>query len=512
MLREKDGVFSGRMARGSMMTEEPGEASFSVRQRDGAEDPWANDAWPYPHFKRERSKPIETPDKWAEDTRGNFSGLSGSFLSLSLSPRNNHFSKSNHSLVASSENWSLGKTGLSIPGILECGEVKLTQRENQKESVLQDYPFISSSPIGYFSEKEGFNSNTQSPLVNEDVIPGSDCVFGASHSDQQDLEDLESYSFLPSSIVEAAINPDKNFINRPSRQSEDDSIFLRSSSNSVFENSKDVISTRYYGPGSFSEASCHPLAVEDDNSFSLENPDFLLFEETDRTYYGSVTHPLHSQHIPQQHAQSRRVCTFFIQGNCRYGEFCRSSHFTGDSCPHCDKKCGESIEQQQLHLSICEELDLIIEDRVMSKDFECCLCGENIVSSGRKFGLLTGCNHSFCLKCIREWKGETSHKRDHIRRCPECRKESLFVIPSDRMILEPDRKEKAIAKYRDKLSQIPCKWHDYGHGSCPFGKSCFYLHSIEDRKFTNTQRSRHAENADGHVEVMRNVCLADFLR
>lgn len=50
---------------------------------------------------------------------------------------------------------------------------------------------------------------------------------------------------------------------------------------------------------------------------------------------------------------------------------------------------------------------------------------EMILSSGKKLGLLPGCNHIFCLECLRVWRTGSSEKaRENARLCPLCRKTS----------------------------------------------------------------------------------------
>ena len=47
---------------------------------------------------------------------------------------------------------------------------------------------------------------------------------------------------------------------------------------------------------------------------------------------------------------------------------------------------------------------------------ECGICLEPVLGKAtpgeRKFGLLTGCDHPFCLRCIREWRQKTDAGAD----------------------------------------------------------------------------------------------------
>ena len=48
----------------------------------------------------------------------------------------------------------------------------------------------------------------------------------------------------------------------------------------------------------------------------------------------------------------------------------------------------------------------------------------------RVAGLLSGCDHTFCLDCIRVWRARLDLPRETVRACPMCREESFLVVPS----------------------------------------------------------------------------------
>ncbi|AUI80716.1 N1R-like RINg finger host range protein [White-tailed deer poxvirus] len=67
------------------------------------------------------------------------------------------------------------------------------------------------------------------------------------------------------------------------------------------------------------------------------------------------------------------------------------------------------------------------EDYELSKTKECNICMENIYDKekiyNRYFGIISSCNHVFCMGCITIWrKNKTT--------CPLCRKKFIFVIKS----------------------------------------------------------------------------------
>ncbi|KAF1794758.1 Zinc finger, RING-type, conserved site [Phytophthora cactorum] len=188
-----------------------------------------------------------------------------------------------------------------------------------------------------------------------------------------------------------------------------------------------------------------------------------------------------------------KICTFFLQGLCRYGDTCFYSH----SLP-------ERVESEEEMLAMGEEIRL-------SQDLECGICYEVILQKGERFGLLSGCNHSFCLTCLRNWRSSEDQPRQTVRQCPVCRVETKFIIPSGRMVIRPERKKILIDVYRKNLSGIPCRHFDEGRGTCPFGTSCFYAHRYPDGTLASRQ-VRTAVDADGQYDVLRQVRLENFLK
>jgi len=67
-----------------------------------------------------------------------------------------------------------------------------------------------------------------------------------------------------------------------------------------------------------------------------------------------------------------------------------------------------------------------------SAELTCGICLDPVLSPHRKggaFGLLEGCDHSFCHRCLREWRQTHALRPDVARACPECRTPSHFVVP-----------------------------------------------------------------------------------
>ncbi len=112
------------------------------------------------------------------------------------------------------------------------------------------------------------------------------------------------------------------------------------------------------------------------------------------------------------------LCPFALQGQCRYAEKCKYLH--GLQCPHCLKYClhpNASKEQHEEHEKSCFKKKMSLlhneEEKEASKNMECVICMENVMSKADpRFGLLSksdffhllDCPHCVCLSCIRSWR------------------------------------------------------------------------------------------------------------
>ena len=243
-------------------------------------------------------------------------------------------------------------------------------------------------------------------------------------------------------------------------------------------------------------------------------------------------------------------CSYFAQGNCRYGDRCRFSHsdyppvasttkYSGKPSSHdvsaslipsqaghacfTGAAAGTTASQQQEATSAdanlqVQEVETEAEERI------CAICFE----LPTKFGLLTGCDHIFCYECLMEWRKAQFHTRNNNnnnnsdddsddddddstrsnteeetktqRACPTCRNHSDYVIPSKVYAKSSQGKEEIIAEYKRRLSCIPCKHfmkNGQKLGSCPFGRDCFYQHFDKNGKdikqFDKSVSELHAE-------------------
>lgn len=151
----------------------------------------------------------------------------------------------------------------------------------------------------------------------------------------------------------------------------------------------------------------------------------------------------------------------------------------------------------------------------------------------KKFGLLTGCDHVFCIDCLRHWRKEqkkdaselsslipgrddVSSASDRVRACPTCRQVSDFVVPSDKFCVGVE-KVQVVGAYKARLSCIPCKRFNGRLGSCPFGRDCFYAHrrsggqdmkrKDKSKKELWEAKQRRAQNR--HVDFLTSLYWLD---
>ncbi|XP_068134372.1 E3 ubiquitin-protein ligase makorin-1 isoform X2 [Hyperolius riggenbachi] len=198
----------------------------------------------------------------------------------------------------------------------------------------------------------------------------------------------------------------------------------------------------------------------------------------------------------EQPAEAKKqLCRYAAMGECCYGESCIYVH--GDTCDMCGLEVlhPSDMSQRSEHIKCCieaHEKDMELSFAVQrSKDIQCGICMEVVYEktnpSDRRFGILSNCNHSYCLRCIRRWRSAKQFESKIIKSCPECRITSNFVIPSEYWVEEKEDKQKLILKYKEAMSNKSCRYFDEGRGTCPFGGNCFYKHAYPDGRIEEPQ-------------------------
>nr|XP_028952684.1 putative RING-type E3 ubiquitin transferase C3H69 isoform X2 [Malus domestica] len=210
--------------------------------------------------------------------------------------------------------------------------------------------------------------------------------------------------------------------------------------------------------------------------------------------------------------EDRAICSFAAAGSCPRGEKC--PHIHGDLCPSCGKHCLHPYRplEREEHMKTCEEKQKQLEALKRSQEIECSVCLERVLSkptvAERKFGILSECDHPFCISCIRNWRSSSPTSgmdvNSALRACPICRKLSYFVIPSVIWYNSKEEKQEIVESYKARLRSIDCKHFDFGNGNCPFGTSCFYKHAYRDGRLEEVAL-RHIGNEDGQTVIATNI-------
>ena len=123
--------------------------------------------------------------------------------------------------------------------------------------------------------------------------------------------------------------------------------------------------------------------------------------------------------------------------------------------------------------------------------------------------MLEGCDHAFCLQCIREWRSTHAIRPEVARACPECRAPSHFVVPST-VHVAGERKRALVRAYLAGLRAVPCRHFAHGEGTCPFGTSCFYAHTDRAGKPIAHAQPRMAYGKAGGTSLP-SYQLSDYL-
>ncbi|KAL4161886.1 hypothetical protein PRNP1_002437 [Phytophthora ramorum] len=173
-------------------------------------------------------------------------------------------------------------------------------------------------------------------------------------------------------------------------------------------------------------------------------------------------------------------CPFFLRGNCKYGEHCRLRH----NPAMLQGAAAAAGARSALRATRASGYSAAINNTATSaeaanrddnqQDFMCGICFDDIVQSGKHFGLLS-CDHCFCLDCLRSWRQSKDMELEVIRACPACRIPSDFIVPS-LIFCKGEEKRKVVEAYKSHLALRECKYFNGLFGSCPFGPRCFYAH------------------------------------
>ncbi|KAF5927206.1 hypothetical protein HPG69_017681 [Diceros bicornis minor] len=160
-----------------------------------------------------------------------------------------------------------------------------------------------------------------------------------------------------------------------------------------------------------------------------------------------------------------QLCRDAIMGQCFRGERCMYVH--GDICDMCGLQVLHPVDavQREEHVRACieaHEKDMELSFAVQrSLDKVCGICMEVVYDranpSDRRFGILSNCNHAYCLKCIRRWRSAKHFGSRLVKSCPQCRVTSSLVIPSEFWVEEEEEKQKLIQQYKEAMRNKTCR-------------------------------------------------------
>lgn len=208
----------------------------------------------------------------------------------------------------------------------------------------------------------------------------------------------------------------------------------------------------------------------------------------------------------QNNSNKTILCKYFwSNGTCRFGDQCWFLH---DVPPTVETTLSTEISSVA---TPDEEKDVKIaavnlsngthcpEDGQSESEHCCSICFESVSNTKTKlFGLVSGCDHCFCLSCLREWRYSKNNPSDSTRLCPVCRVDIKIVVPSIRFVTG-EEKEAVINNHFKNMALKPCKHFKAKLGTCPFGQDCYYAHlsrNGEDMKPNDFKKPRQQPRID----------------
>ncbi|XP_062977312.1 E3 ubiquitin-protein ligase makorin-2 [Elgaria multicarinata webbii] len=221
----------------------------------------------------------------------------------------------------------------------------------------------------------------------------------------------------------------------------------------------------------------------------------------------------------RSYADGEQLCPYAAAGMCQFGDQCLYLH--GQVCEICGLQVLHPFdpEQRKLHEKMCmatfeQEMEKAFAFQA-SQDKVCSICMEVVYdkpsASERRFGILSNCNHTYCLSCIRQWRGVKQFENPIIKSCPECRVISEFVIPSVYWVEDQTKKNELIEAFKQGVGRKACKYFEQGKGTCPFGGKCLYLHAYPDGRRAEPEKPRKQLSSEGTVRFLNSVRLWDFI-
>ncbi|XP_025233638.1 probable E3 ubiquitin-protein ligase makorin-2 isoform X2 [Theropithecus gelada] len=264
------------------------------------------------------------------------------------------------------------------------------------------------------------------------------------------------------------------------------------------------------------EGKTQPSMVSNPGSCSDPQPSP---EMKPHSYLEAIRSGLDDVEASSSYSNEQQLCPYAAAGECRFGDACVYLH--GEVCEICRLRVLHPFdpEQRKAHEKICmltfeHEMEKAFAFQA-SQDKVCSICMEVILekasASERRFGILSNCNHTYCLSCIRQWRCAKQFENPIIKSCPECRVISEFVIPSVYWVEDQNKKNELIEAFKQGMGKKACKYFEQGKGTCPFGSKCLYRHAYPDGRLAEPEKPRKQLSSQGTVRFFNSVRLWDFI-
>ncbi|XP_006902795.1 PREDICTED: probable E3 ubiquitin-protein ligase makorin-2 [Elephantulus edwardii] len=238
-----------------------------------------------------------------------------------------------------------------------------------------------------------------------------------------------------------------------------------------------------------------------------------------QSYLDAIRSGLEDVEPSSSYVSEQQLCPYAAAGECHFGDTCVYLH--GELCEICRLQVLHPFdsEQRKAHEKVCmstfeHEMEKAFALQA-SQDKVCSICMEVILekasASERRFGILSSCNHTYCLSCIRQWRCAKQFEKLIIKSCPECRVISEFVIPSVYWVEDQNKKNELIEAFKQGMGKKACKYFEQGKGICPFGYKCLYRHAYPDGRLAEPEKPRKQLSSEGTVRFLNSVRLWDFI-
>ena len=161
--------------------------------------------------------------------------------------------------------------------------------------------------------------------------------------------------------------------------------------------------------------------------------------------------------LKKKEVKKREVCRMFVlTGRCKYLANCMFLH-TKDPETIRMTICKFGNDCRKIHCQFGHEIPVDNQNEETNiSDDNCGICWENIYTSKKRFGLLTDCDHKFCIACIRKHRQNVQLPKSNRNKCPLCRVAS-FGYCSSKFFLTGIDKQNEFDKCVKNRAKVMCR-------------------------------------------------------